>query len=117
MTGPLPHDNRHSLSAVIFDVDGVVVASPHEQAWREALAGITDPARLTTAVYQTYVAGKPRMDGARAALASLGITDPGGLAERYADTKQRRIEMLIAAGQFAAFPDALRFIAAVKRPG
>jgi beta-phosphoglucomutase len=114
MTEPTPPDRRHSLAAIIFDVDGVIVASPHEQAWREALAGITDPARLTTAVYQAYVAGKPRMDGARAALAQLGIVDPGGLAERYADTKQRRIETLIAAGQFAAFPDALRFIAAVK---
>lgn len=117
MTEPIPPDGRRSLAAIIFDVDGVIVASPHEQAWRELLAGITDPARLTTAVYQTYVAGKPRMDGARAALASLGIVDPGGLAERYAEAKQQRIEALIAAGQFAAFPDALRFIAAVKRPG
>ena len=105
-----------TLSAVIFDVDGVIVASPHEQAWREALAGITDPARLTTAVYQTYVAGKPRMDGARAALAQLGIADPGSLAEKYAEAKQRLVETLIAAGRFAAFPDALRFIAAVHRP-
>lgn len=117
MTEPIPSRERRSLTAIIFDVDGVIVASPHEQAWREALAGITDPARLTTAVYQTYVAGKPRMDGARAVLATLGISDAGGLAERYADAKQRRIETLIATGQFAAFPDALRFIAAVKQPG
>jgi HAD superfamily hydrolase (TIGR01509 family) len=117
MTGPLPHDNRHSLSAVIFDVDGVVVASPHEQAWREALAGLTDPERLTTAIYQTYVAGKPRMDGARAVLAQLGLADTGGLAQRYADAKQQLIETLIADGKFAAFPDALRFIEAVRRPG
>lgn len=117
MTEPTNSRARRTLMAVIFDVDGVIVASPHEQAWREALAGITDPARLTTEVYQTYVAGKPRMDGARAALAQLGIADPGGLAEQYADTKQRLIESLIAAGRFAAFPDALRFIAAVHRPG
>jgi beta-phosphoglucomutase len=117
MTEPIPPGGRRSLAAVIFDVDGVIVASPHEQAWRAALGGITDPARLTTAIYQACVAGKPRMDGARAALASLGIADPGGLAERYADAKQQRIEALIAAGQFAAFPDALHFIAAVKRPG
>lgn len=110
-------DGRHTVLAVIFDVDGVVVASPHEQAWREALGGITDPARLTTAVYQADVAGKPRMDGARAVLARLGIADAGGLAERYAAVKQQRIEALIAAGQFSAFPDALRFIAAVKSLG
>lgn len=106
-----------TLAAVIFDVDGVIVASPHEQAWRDALAGITDPARLTTAVYQAYVAGKPRLDGARAVLAQLGIADPGGLAELYARTKQQRIETLITAGQFAAFPDALRCIAAVHALG
>jgi HAD superfamily hydrolase (TIGR01509 family) len=117
MTQAIPPDGRRSLAAVIFDVDGVIVASPHEQAWREALAGITEPARLTTAIYQTYVAGKPRMDGARAVLAQLGIADPGGVAEHYADAKQRRVETLIAAGRFAAFPDALHFIAAVNRPG
>jgi HAD superfamily hydrolase (TIGR01509 family) len=116
MTEPIPPPRHHSLTAVIFDVDGVIVASPHEQAWREALTGITDPGRLTTAIYQTYVAGKPRMDGARAVLAQLGIADPGGLAERYADTKQRLVETLIRAGRFAAFPDALRFVEAVKRP-
>ncbi len=117
MTQATPPDVRHTLAAVIFDVDGVIVASPHEQAWRESLAGITDPARLTTSVYQTYVAGKPRMDGARAALAQLGIADAGGLAERYAESKQLRVEALIAAGSFSAFPDALRFVAAVKALG
>ena len=83
----------------------------------KSLAGITDPARLTTAIYQTYVAGKPRMDGARAALAQLGIADRAGLAERYAHAKQQRIEAFIAAGSFSAFPDALRLITAVKALG
>jgi len=46
---------------VIFDVDGVIVDSPHERAWREALQGFADPARLTTALYQAHVAGKPRL--------------------------------------------------------
>jgi beta-phosphoglucomutase len=117
MTEPISSGGRRSLAAVIFDVDGVIVASPHEQAWREALDGITDPARLTTAIYQTHVAGKPRMDGARAVLAQLAVVDPGGVAERYAEAKQSRIEGLIAAGKFAAFPDALRFVAAVKAVG
>ncbi len=117
MTQPIPPSGDRSLTSVIFHLDGVSDATPHELAWREALAGITDPARLTTAIYQTYVAGKPRMDGARAVLAQLGIADPGGVAERYAEAKQQRVEGLIAARQFAAFPDALRFIAAVKRPG
>ena len=37
--------SARTLAAVIFDVDGVLVASPHERAWREALQGIADPAR------------------------------------------------------------------------
>jgi beta-phosphoglucomutase-like phosphatase (HAD superfamily) len=34
------------LLAAIFDVDGVLVDSPHEQAWREALSGFAEPAVL-----------------------------------------------------------------------
>ena len=37
------------LTAAIFDVDGVLLASPHEQAWRDALSGLAAPARFTTA--------------------------------------------------------------------
>ena len=69
---------RSRLMGAIFDVDGVLVASPHERAWREALAGFADPARFTTEFYQAYVAGKPRMDGARAALEGLGVCDAAG---------------------------------------
>ena len=55
---------RNRLLAAIFDVDGVLVASPHERAWREALVGYVAPARFTTEFYQAHVAGKPRLDGA-----------------------------------------------------
>ena len=36
---------RGTLAGCIFDVDGVLLASPHEQAWREALTGLAAPAR------------------------------------------------------------------------
>ena len=72
------------IAAAIFDVDGVLVASPHERAWREALRGITDPARLTTELYQAHVAGKPRLSGARAALEQLKIPDAAERAVSYA---------------------------------
>ena len=62
---PEPTARRRTLRAAIFDVDGVLVASPHERAWREALAGFADPTGFTTAFYQAYVAGKPRLDGAK----------------------------------------------------
>ena len=103
----------HEIRAGIFDVDGVLLASPHERAWREALAGFAEPDRLTTALYQAHVAGKPRLSGARAALEAVGVPDAERLAPVYAERKQERIEALIAAGSFNAFADALRFVQAV----
>jgi beta-phosphoglucomutase-like phosphatase (HAD superfamily) len=94
----LRSEQQRTLTAVIFDVDGVLLASPHERAWREALAGFADPARLTTAIYETHVAGKPRLSGALAALEALGVPDAGRLAVIYAEHKQKRLEELIHAG-------------------
>jgi hypothetical protein len=63
------------------------------------------------------MAGKPRMAGARAALAYFGVPDVDARAERYAAAKQEQIVKLIEEGRFMAFPDALRFILAVKDLG
>jgi HAD superfamily hydrolase (TIGR01509 family) len=106
-----------TLAAAIFDVDGVLLASPHERAWREALPGFADPGRFTTAMYQAHVAGQPRLSGARAALEQLGVPDAKHQAVVYAQRKQQRLEELIAAGSFAAFPDAIRFVEAVDSLG
>lgn len=105
------------LSAAIFDVDGVLLASPHERAWREALDGFAEPDRFTTGMYQAHVAGKPRLSGARAALEQLGVPDAKQQAVVYAQRKQKRLEELIASRSFNAFPDAIRFVQAVKTLG
>lgn len=105
------------LKAAIFDVDGVLLASPHERAWRDALRGFGDADRFTTAMYQAKVAGKPRLSGARAALAALGVPDAAGKAEAYAERKQKRLEELVADGSVRAFPDALRLVQAVAELG
>jgi beta-phosphoglucomutase len=114
----------------IFDVDGVLVDSPHQQAWRESLrelmegewSGIRDrttwtPDAFTPLVYQTEVSGKPRLSGARAALAHFGVPDLDARVPVYADRKQEMVIRLAEAGDFTAFPDALRFIIAVKDRG
>jgi beta-phosphoglucomutase-like phosphatase (HAD superfamily) len=114
----------------IFDVDGVLVDSPHERAWRDSLdelmegewRGLRDrttwtPGAFTTLVYQTYVSGKPRLAGALAALEHFGVPDLAARAQEYADRKQEMIVRLIDAGEFTAFPDALRFIVAVRDAG
>jgi beta-phosphoglucomutase len=106
-----------ALTAAIFDVDGVLLASPHERAWREALKGFADPGRFTTVMYEAQVAGKPRRSGARAALEALGVRDAALQAATYAERKQKLLEELIHAGSVAAFPDALRFVQAVGALG
>ncbi|MFZ0604206.1 MAG: HAD family hydrolase, partial [Roseiarcus sp.] len=110
-------DQSRTLTACIFDVDGVLLASPHEQAWREALVGLVEPSRFTTEMYQAQVAGKPRLAGARSALDALGVKDAAGRTAGYAERKQTRLEELIAAGTVSAFPDALRFLRSVRAMG
>jgi HAD superfamily hydrolase (TIGR01509 family) len=106
-----------AVLAAIFDVDGVLVASPHERAWREALDGFADPAGFTTEFYQANVAGKPRLDGARSTLEGLGVADAEKRAPKYAEVKQALIDRLIENGEFEAFPDAVRFAAALHAAG
>ncbi|HEY4044348.1 MAG TPA: HAD family hydrolase, partial [Rhodopila sp.] len=105
-----------TLRACIFDADGVLLASPHERAWREALEGFADPGRFTTALCQAVVAGEPRDSGARAALVALGVPDAERRAAAYAERKQKRLEELIEEG-VEAFPDALRFAQAMATLG
>jgi HAD superfamily hydrolase (TIGR01509 family) len=110
-------DHSERLTAGIFDVDGVLLASRHERAWREALRGFADPDRFTTAMYEAHVAGKPRLSGARAALEALGVPEAAQQAAIYAENKQKRLEELIHAGSLATFPDALRFVLAIGSLG
>jgi HAD superfamily hydrolase (TIGR01509 family) len=114
---PTGSENLQTLTAAIFDVDGVLLASPHERAWREALRGFADPDRFTTVMYESHVAGKPRLSGARAALEALGVPEAERQAVIYAENKQKRLEELIHAGSVAAFPDALRFVQAIDTLG
>jgi len=114
----------------IFDVDGVLVDSPHETAWREALRELMESQwsdisgdttwtaeRFTPQVYQQVMSGKPRMSGARAALDYFEVPDAETRVEAYAERKQTMLIELIDAGDFTAYPDALRFIIAVKDAG
>ncbi len=117
--------------AAIFDIDGVLVDSPHERAWGETLNRLMStrwadiasytrykPERYTTEVYQQVVSGKPRQEGAAALLQYFGIPDPDGRrTQELCDLKQQMIVELIERGQFTAFEDGLRFILALKAKG
>lgn len=114
----------------IFDVDGVLVDSPHERAWRDALKELMEtqwsdvqphtsysPERFTPQVYQQVMSGKPRFSGAQAALEYFDVPDAETRSRTYGDRKQSMVIELIEAGEFTAYPDALRFIIAVKDAG
>jgi beta-phosphoglucomutase len=120
-----------AFQGAIFDVDGVLVDSPHEKAWRESLRELMEgewsdirdrttssPEAFTRQVYETQMSGKPRMSGARAALGyfRVPVDEDEHRLVQYADRKQKMVVRLIEAGDFTAYPDALRFIIAVTTP-
>jgi len=118
------------FGGAIFDVDGVLVDSPHERAWRDALKELMEtkwsdlqpcssysPERFTPEVYQQVMSGKPRFSGAQAALEYFDVPDAATRSRAYGDRKQSKVIELIEAGEFTPYPDALRFIIAVKDAG
>ncbi|HLU72912.1 MAG TPA: HAD-IA family hydrolase [Nonomuraea sp.] len=127
---PARKRSRTGFRGAIFDVDGVLVDSPHQRAWKAALrelmegewADVRDrttwsDGRFTPEVYQRVLSGKPRMSGALAALRHFGVPDAERRAQKYAEHKQRLVIRLIEAGEFTAYPDALRFALAVRAAG
>jgi beta-phosphoglucomutase len=118
------------FEGAIFDVDGVLVDSPHEAAWREALRELMEShwsdisgdttwtaERFTPQLYQQEMSGKPTMTGARAALDYFDVPDAETRVEAYAERKQAIVVELNEAGEATAYPDALRFLIAVKAAG
>lgn len=117
-------------AVVIFDVDGVLVASPHERAWRDSLAGLMRgawasvashttwrPDAFTSELYQSEVAGKPRLAGAHAVLVHFGVPDAASRAREYAAAKQVCLLELIAQGEICAYDDALALVVALLQRG
>ncbi|MCA1729469.1 MAG: HAD-IA family hydrolase [Actinobacteria bacterium] len=115
---------------VVFDVDGVLVDSPHERAWRDGLQQLMEnewsdirdqtsysPEAFTPQVYQTEMSGMPRYKGAQAALEYFEVPDAEERAQEYGDRKQEMITELIEASEFYAYPDALRFVLECKAAG
>jgi beta-phosphoglucomutase-like phosphatase (HAD superfamily) len=115
-------------SSIVFDVDGVLVDSPHQRAWTEALSQLAGgnwreiaagtryrPDAFDTRTYQQFAAGKPRLSGACAILEHFGFPDSERRAVIYAREKQRRFRELIDDGAFEPFPDALRLVIELRR--
>lgn len=130
MSGP-----GSACAAVIFDVDGVLVDSPHEGAWRDALAELMSgpwsvggsmsvrdrsswtPEAFTSQVYRDVASGRSRHDGARALLEYFRVPDAEERVPEYAARKQQLLVRLIDERRFAAYPDGVRLVMAVRAAG
>jgi beta-phosphoglucomutase len=116
-----------TTTGFIWDIDGVLIDSPHEEAWRITVMKEPWSAEgLTSDFYFTHVASRPRYEGAHNILELLGIyqrlgatTEEGKrqLLERYATEKDTLIKDLIERGEFKLFTDATSLLLKAKRAG
>lgn len=116
---------------VILDIDGVLAALPHEQAWREALARLMmgewlpiqpdihyNPQAFTRERYRALVDGQSPERVAQALLDVFHIPDPdGSRATLYRAQKDAMLEELVQRGEFTVYPDTLRFLLRMKDQG
>lgn len=112
---------------LIWDIDGVVVDSPHEEAWR--ITAMREPwgvDELSSSFYLTHVASKPRYEGGDAILRLKGVYERLGaftkeeqreLLERFCTEKDSLIKQLIDEGRFGLFSDAVEVLLKARRLG
>lgn len=108
----------------IWDIDGVVVDSPHEDAWRITAMG--DPwkvSELSPDFYFAHVASRPRYEGGHNILQLKGVYERLGattaaekrvLLEEFCTEKNTLIQQLIETGKFKLFTDAVTLLLQAK---
>ena len=111
----------------IWDIDGVVVDSPHEEAWR--ITVMKEPwnvSELSSEFYFTHVASRPRYEGGNNILEMKGVYERLGartadekeiLLDKFCTEKNNLIKDLITAGKFRLFPDAITLLLEAKSMG
>lgn len=111
----------------IWDIDGVVVDSPHEQAWRATAKkpewGITD---FSSEFYLTYVAGRPRYEGGNNILEKKGVynkirfktdKEKREALHRFCTQKNKLLRKLILERKFDVFVSSIALILEAKSKG
>lgn len=111
----------------IWDIDGVVLDSPHEEAWRITVMKQPWGADgLTSDFYFAHVASRPRYEGGNNILELKGIYKKFGaktpqkkkeLLEKFCTQKNALIRDLIKEGKFKLFPDAIYLLLKAKKRG
>lgn len=109
----------------LFDIDGVVAETPHEEAWRNATIeyGLIDKEFNFNEFYQKFVAGIPGIKGAETILEEKGYFRLKGVfdsyekekeAVKFRELKQKILEKLLEEGKFKIFSDIINIIIEAK---
>jgi beta-phosphoglucomutase family hydrolase len=113
-----------AIRACLFDLDGVLTqtAKVHAAAWKqmfdEFLHTRPEPFReFTQDDYESYVDGKPRLDGVRSFLQSRGIELPDEQVVELGDRKNDLVLRLIHEQGVETYDDAVRYVEATRDAG
>lgn len=110
---------------IIWDFDGVLVFTPHEEAWRRA-AEHYGASGFDHEFYVRYVSGKPRYEGADNILKLLGVYEKFGATEgeerkkllhEFADFKNRLVNEMFERGEYGINEAAIEFLIESRRLG
>ncbi|MCU1601644.1 MAG: beta-phosphoglucomutase family hydrolase [Frankiales bacterium] len=106
------------VTACLFDLDGVLTdtASVHQAAWKQVFEEHTGRP-FTAEDYQEYVDGKPREDGVRDYLASLGPKPDEATVTKVADRKNDLVQDRIARDGVTVFEGSRRYLEACRDAG
>ncbi|MGC9107536.1 MAG: hypothetical protein ACP5IE_05025, partial [Infirmifilum sp.] len=104
----------------VWDFDGVIALTPHEEAWRQASLkyGIQG---FDSSFYASYVSGRPRLEGAKNILEKLA---PDLLARRgeeilkeFADYKTKIYLDMVSRGEYRVNWKVVEFIQSSRKEG
>ena len=111
----------------IWDIDGVVVDSPHEEAWyTTAMKAPWNIQDMNSDFYFKHVASMSRYEGGdnilrlMGAYERLGVTteeEKNALLDKFCTDKNMLIRKFIDAGKFRLFADAIKLILRAKSIG
>jgi len=102
----------------LFDLDGVLTdtAAVHQAAWKQVFEEETGRP-FTPADYQEHVDGKPREDGVRDYLTSLGPAPDEDTVRRVADRKNDLLQQRIERDGVRVFEGSRRYLETCRDQG
>jgi beta-phosphoglucomutase family hydrolase len=113
-----------TIRACLFDLDGVLTqtAKVHAAAWKQMfddyLRSRDEPFReFTQDDYNSYVDGKPRIDGVRSFLQSRGIELSEDELVRLGDAKNDLVQRLIHEHGVDVYEGSVRYVDAAREAG